>query len=120
LTKLFTARINATAPLPSIETALRLRKTECEKREANEKARVAWIEYETGVTGAIWVVEKSASGKINLGVSACSACDDRRNEAAAEETEVEIMKADSVAPRLVEEPKTVPTSSMLEKWPRSQ
>src|SRR5262249_11302518 len=102
LTRLFQARINATAPVRPIEAALTLWKRDCEKREADQKARIAWIEDETGAKSAIWVVEKSGARKIRLGVSECA---DQRAEATAEEVEIEIMKEDSVAPRAAEETK---------------
>ena len=60
------------------EAALTLRKRDCEKREADQKARIAWIEDETGAKSAIWVIEKSGARKISLGVSEC---DGQRAEA---------------------------------------
>ena len=102
LTKLFPARITAAAPIRPIEAALTLRKRDCEKREANHKARIAWIEGETGAKSAIWVVEKSGVRKINLGVSEC---EDQPAEATVEEVEVESMRTDSAAPQAAEESK---------------
>jgi len=102
LMKLFPARINAAAPVRTIEAALPLRKRDCEKREAEQKARITWIEDQTGAKSVIWVVEKSDARKINLGVSEC---EDRRTEATVEEVQIEIMRTDSVAPRATEESK---------------
>jgi hypothetical protein len=115
LTKLFPARITAAAPIRPIEAALTLRKRDCEKREANRKARIAWIEGETGAKSAIWVVEKSGVRKINLGVSEC---EDQPAEATAEEVEVESMRTDSAAPQSAEEPKASSLSAPLAKCPK--
>jgi hypothetical protein len=100
LMQIHPARINVAAPARSIEAALALRKRDCEKREAIQKARIAWIEDESGAKSAIWVVEKSDARKINPGVSEC---EDQRAGATAEEFEIEIMRTDSVAPRAAEE-----------------
>jgi hypothetical protein len=112
LTKLFPARINATAPIRSIEAALTPRKRDCEKREADQRARIAWIEDETGAKSAIWVIEKSGVRKITLSVPES---EDQRTEATAEETEKEIMRAEPVAPRAAEEPKATSPSSPFAK-----
>jgi hypothetical protein len=117
LTRFFQARINATAPVRSIEAALTLRKRDCEKREADQKARIAWIEDETGAKSAIWVVEKSGARKIRLGVSECA---DQRAEATAEAVEIEIMKEDSVAPRAAEETKASSLSAPFAKCSKDQ
>jgi len=112
LMKLLPARINVAAPVRSIEAALALRKRDCEKREADHKARIAWIEDETGAKSAIWVVEKSDARKINPGVSKC---EDQRAGATAEEVEIEIMRTDSVAPPETEESKTNSLSAPFAK-----
>lgn len=103
LTKVFAPRMNVSTPIRTIEAALKLRKNDCQKREADQRARIAWIEGEIGVKSAILVVEKSGARKINLGVAEC---DDQRTEATeatAGEVEIEIMREDLVAPRAAEE-----------------
>ncbi|HEV2664619.1 MAG TPA: hypothetical protein VG324_06900, partial [Blastocatellia bacterium] len=115
LTKLFPARITAAAPIRPIEAALTLRKRVCEKQEANLKARIAWIEDESGAKSAIWVVEKSDVRKINLGVSEC---EDQPAEATAEEVDVESMRTDSAAPQAAEESKASSLSAPLAKCPK--
>jgi len=115
LTKLFPARITAAAPIRPIEAALTLRKRVCEKQEANHKARIAWIEDESGAKSAIWVVEKSGVRKINLGVSEC---EDQPAEATAEEVEVESMRTDSPAPQAAEESKASSLSAPIAKCPK--
>jgi hypothetical protein len=112
LIRLLPARINVAAPVRSIEAALALRKRDCEKREADRKARIAWIEDETGAKSAIWVVEKSDSRKINPGVSEC---EDQRAGATAEEFENEIMRTESVAPRAAEESRASSLSAPFAK-----
>src|SRR5262249_23516774 len=108
LMKIFPARMNAAAPLRPIEAALALRKRDCEKREADQKARIAWIEDESGAKSAIWVIEKSDARKINHGVSECK---DKRTEATAGEVEIEIMRTESAAPQAAEESKASPLSA---------
>jgi len=115
LIKLFPARINVAAHVRSIEAALALRKRDCEKREANQKGRVAWIKDETGVKNAIWVVEKSDAVKINLGISEC---EDQPAEATAREVEIEIIRTDSATPRAAEEPKSSYISAQFVKCPK--
>lgn len=105
LTKLFPAGIAPTAPIRPIEAALTLRRKDCERRKADLKALIARIEDETGAKSAIWVVEKFGARKIAISVSEC---EDQRTEVTAEELEIEMMKADSVAPRAAEESKTSP------------
>src|SRR5215475_12486509 len=112
LMKLFPARINSAALARPIEAALALRKRDCEKREADQKARIAWIEDESGAKSAIWIIEKSDARKINRGVSEC---EDQRTEAPAEEVETENMRTDSAAPRAAEESKTSPLSTPFVK-----
>jgi hypothetical protein len=112
LTKLFPARITTPAPFHSIEAALRLRKRDCERREAVQKARIALIENETGAKGSIWVVEKSGVRKIALSVSEC---EDQKSEATAEEVEAEMMRADPVEPRAAEESRTPQSSAPFAK-----
>jgi hypothetical protein len=102
LMKIFPARMNAIASMRSIEAAFTLRKRDCEKREVDQKARITWIEDESGAKRAIWVIEKSGARKINPGVLEC---ENQRTEAPAEEVEIEIMKSDSVEPRADEESK---------------
>ena len=112
LTKLFPARITAATSIRPIEAALTLRKRDCEKREANHKARIAWIEGETGAKSAIWIVEKSGVRKINLGVSEC---EDQPAEATVEEVEVESMRTDSATPQAAEESKASSFSAPFAK-----
>jgi hypothetical protein len=112
LMKLFPTRINIAAPVRPIEAALALRKRDCEKREGDQKARIAWIEDETGAKSAIWVVQKSNARKISLGASEC---EDQRTEATAEEVEIEIMKTDSVEPPAADEPKASSFAAPLAK-----
>jgi hypothetical protein len=100
LIKLLPSRINVPAPIRSIEAVFALRKRDCEKREASQKGRIAWIKDETGVRSAIWVVEKSAAEKINLSVSKC---EDQPAESTAEEVEMEIIRTESATPRAAEE-----------------
>jgi hypothetical protein len=117
LIKLFHARINVPAPVRSIEAALALRKRDCEKREVNQKGRVAWIKDETGVKSAIWVVEKSGAEKINPGVSEC---EDQPAEARAGEVDIEIIRTDSSAPRAAEESKSSYISAPFVKCLKDQ
>jgi hypothetical protein len=117
LMKLFPARINSAALARPIGAALALRKRDCEKREADQKARIAWIEDESGAKSAIWIIEKSGARKINSGVSAC---EDQRTEAPAEEVEMENMRTDSAAPRTAEESKVSPLSAPFAKCSRDQ
>jgi len=100
LIKLLPSRINVPAPIRSIEAVFALRKRDCEKREASQKGRIAWIKDETGVRSAIWVVEKSAAEKINLSVSKC---EDQPAESTAEEVEMDIIRTESATPRAAEE-----------------
>src|SRR5262245_10706671 len=117
LMKIFPARINAGAPVRPIEAAFALRKRDCEKREADQKARITWIEDESGAKSAIWVIEKSGARKINPGVSAC---ENQRTEAPAEEVEIEIRKSDSVEPPAAEESKTSSHLAPFAKCSRDQ
>lgn len=110
LTKFFPARMTATAPIRPVEAAFTLRRKDCEWRRADQKARVARIEDGTGAKGAIWVVEKFGARKIALGVSECE-----DQEVTAGEVEIEIMKADSVAPRAAEESKASTLSAPFAK-----
>jgi hypothetical protein len=112
LTKLFPARITTPAPFHSIEAALRLRKRDCERREAVQKARIALIENETGAKGSIWVVQKSGVRKIAVSVPECG---DQKSEATAEEIEAEMMRADPVEPRAAEESRTPQSSAPFAK-----
>jgi hypothetical protein len=115
LMRIFPARINAALPVRPIEAALALRKRDCEKREAVQKARITWIEDESGAKSAIWVIEKSGARKINPGVSEC---ENQRTEATAEEVEIEIMKSDSVEPRAAEESKASSLLAPFAKCPK--
>jgi hypothetical protein len=112
LIKLFPRRINVAAPVRSIEAALTLRKRDCEKREANQKGRIAWIKDETGVKSAIWVVEESKAEKINPGVSKC---EDQPAETTAGEVEIEIIRTESAAPRAAEESRSSSFSAPFAK-----
>jgi hypothetical protein len=112
LTKLFPARITTPAPFHSIEAALRLRKRDCERREAVQKARIALIENETGAKGSIWVVQKSGVRKIAVSVSEC---EDQKTETTVEEVEAEMMRADPVEPRAAEESRTPQYSAPFAK-----
>jgi len=115
LMKIFPARINPAAAVRQIEATFALRKRDCEKREADQKARITWIEDESGAKSAIWVIEKSGARKINPGVSEC---EDQRTEATAEEVEIDIMKSDSVAPRAAEESKASSLLAPCAKCPK--
>ena len=117
LTKLFPARITPAAPIRLIEAALTHRKRDCEKRETDQRARIAWIEDETGAKSAIWVVEKSGVRKITLDVPES---EDEGTEATSEKVETEIIRAEPVAPRAAEEPKASSPSSPFAKCPRDQ
>jgi hypothetical protein len=117
LTKLIPARITVAAPVRSIEVALTPRKRDCEKREADQKARITWIEDETGAKSAFWVVEKSGERKTSL---SASEPEDQKTEAAAGETGTENMGAESGMPRAAEEPKPRPFSSPFAKCPKDQ
>ena len=112
LIKLFPGRIKVAAPVRSVEAALAIRKRDCEKREANQKGRVAWIKDDTGVKSAIWVVEKSNAEKINLSISEC---EDQPAETTAGEVEIEIIRTDSATPRAAEEPKSSSFSAPFAK-----
>jgi hypothetical protein len=102
LTKRFPTRITATAPISPLESLLMLRKKDCERREGDQKTRIAWIEAEAGAKSAIWVFEKSSVRKIGIGVSEC---EDQPTEASSEAVEIEIMKSDADEPRATEESK---------------
>jgi hypothetical protein len=117
LMKIFPARMNAAPPVRPIEAALAFRKRDCEKRQADQKARIAWIEDESGAKSAIWVIEKSDARKINRGVSAC---EDQRTEATAGEAEIEIMRTDSAAPPAAEESKSSTLSAPFTKCSKDQ
>jgi hypothetical protein len=117
LTKLIPARINATAPIRSIEVALTPRKRDCEKRETDQKARITWIEDESGAKSAIWIVEKSDEKKTGLSVSEA---EDQKTEATAGENETENTGAESAMPRTAEEPKPRPLAPPFAKCPRDQ
>ncbi len=110
LAMFFPARITATAPIHPIEAAFTLRRKDCEWRGADQKARIARIEDGTWAKGAIWVVEMFGARKIALSVSECE-----DQEVTTEEVDIEIMKADSVAPRAVEESKASQLSAPFEK-----
>jgi hypothetical protein len=112
LMKLFPTRINIAAPVRPIEAALALRKRDCEKRKADQKTRIAWIEDETGAKSAIWVFEKSEVRKIIPGVSEC---EDQPAEASVEAVEIEIMRSDADEPRVTEESKASSFSAPLAK-----
>lgn len=100
LTKIFTARITGAAHVRPIETALPLWKKDCERREWDQKTRVARIKDETGAKSSIWLVEKTGVGRIGLGVSEC---EDQPAAIVAEAVEIEIMKSDADAPQTDEE-----------------
>jgi hypothetical protein len=112
LIKLFPARMGVPAPVRAIEAAFALRKRDCEKREAIQKGRIAWIKDETGVESAIWVFEKSHAEKIKLGVSEC---EDQPAEPTAGEVEIEVIRTDSTTPRAAEESKASSFSTPLAK-----
>jgi len=117
LTKLIPARITVAAPIRSIEVALTPRKRDCEKRETDQKARIAWIEDESGAKSAIWIVERSGEKKTSLNVSGP---EDQKAEAAAGEAEIENMGAEPATPRAAEEPKPRPLASPFAKCPKDQ
>jgi hypothetical protein len=117
LTTLFPARRTAPAPFHPIEAVLTLRKRDCEGREADQKTRIALIENKTAAKRSIWVVEKSGVRKISLSVSEC---EDQSPESIADDVEVEMMRADPVAPRVIEESKTVQLSTPFAKCSKDQ
>jgi hypothetical protein len=112
LTKTFPTRIPAIAPIRAIEATFMLRKRECESRAPGQKPRIALIEGDAKAKGPIWVVEKAGVRKIALGVPEC---EDQGTAITAEEVEVEIIRADSVAPRAAEESKPNPLSTPFAK-----
>jgi hypothetical protein len=103
-------RINASAPIRAIEAALTPRKRDCEKREADQRTRIALIEDETGVKSAIWVVEKSGLRKINIRVL-------EPEDQEIESTEVRVEEAQ---PPAAEEPKASSPLSPFAKYPKDQ
>jgi hypothetical protein len=112
LTRRFLPGMTASAPISPIESALMLRKKDCERREGDHKTRIAWIEDETGAKSAIWVFEKSSVRKIGVSVSEC---EDQPTEASFEAVEIEIMKSDADEPRAAEESKAGLFSAPLAK-----
>ncbi|MBO0858759.1 MAG: hypothetical protein J2P21_09880 [Chloracidobacterium sp.] len=117
LTKLIPSRLTAASPIRSIEIALTPRKRDCEKRETDQKSRIAWIEDETGAKSAIWVVENS--GERNTSLSAPES-EEQKTEATAGETETQNMGADPATPRMAEAPRTRPFSSPFAKCAKDQ
>jgi len=117
LTKLIPARMTVAAPPRSIEVALTPRKRDCEKRETDQKARITWIEDESGAKSAIWIVEKSGERKTSM---SASESEDQKTEPTAGEAETENMGAEPATPRAAEEPKPRSFSSPLMKCPKDQ
>ena len=117
LMKMFPARMSAIAPFRTIEATFALRKRDCEKREADQKARITWMEDESGAKSAIWFIEKSAARKIKPGALEC---ENQRTESPAEEVEIEIMKSDPVEPRVAEESKESSPFAPFPKCSRDQ
>jgi hypothetical protein len=113
----FPARMIAAAQPRPLEVLVALRKIDCEIREAERKARIAWIEYEKGGKGPIRVIQKSRTGKDGLGASDC---EERKNEVATEEIEVETAEPeeDMIAPQINEELKASQFSDPFEKCSR--
>jgi hypothetical protein len=110
-TKSLSARINVAASIRTIEAALTPRKRDCEKREVEQKKRIAWIEDETGAKSAVWVVEKSGLRNINIRVSEP---EDQKNEATEAAVEEEVL------PPAAEAPKANLPSSPFAKYPKDQ
>jgi hypothetical protein len=109
-TRTLPVRINATAPIRTIEAALTPRKRDCEKREADQKGRLTWIEDETGIKSAIWVVEKSGLRKISIRVSEPENQESESTEATVEEAQ----------PPATEAPKASLPVSPFAKYPKDQ
>ncbi|HEY8462071.1 MAG TPA: hypothetical protein VIM99_16910 [Blastocatellia bacterium] len=111
-TKPSPARAKAAAPVRSIESALTLRKRDCEKRETDQRVTVTWVADETGAPNGVWVVEKSGLRKINIQITEP---EDQEIEATAEDVKEEMMRAEPVPTRTVAEPKASMPSSPFAK-----
>jgi hypothetical protein len=109
-TRALPVRINAIAPIRTIEAALTPRKRDCEKREADQRGRLTWVEDETGIKSAIWVVEKSGLRKINVRVSEPENQESESTEATVEEA----------PPPATEAPKASLPVSPFAKYPKDQ
>jgi hypothetical protein len=115
--QLFPARMIAAAQPHHLEVLVAMRKIECEKREAERKARIAWIEDEKGVKSTIRIVQKARTGKNGL---AASECEERKTQVATEELEIEIAEPEEevIAPQVSEELKASQFSDPFEKCSR--
>lgn len=113
LTKPLPARVKSPEPIRTVEAALTLRKRDCEKREADQRATITWIAGETGTQGGIWVVEKSGIRKIN---SQDPDVETQEIEATAEEVKTEF----PASARTPAEPKAGTPSSPFAKYPKEQ
>lgn len=111
LTKFFPARLTVNAPIGPIEAAFKLRRKECERLEADQKARTDRINAEIEAKGVIWVVEKFDPRKVALSVSECET-----QEVTAEEE----IKEDVVAPQAAEESKSSSFLSPFAKCSKDQ
>lgn len=115
--QLFPARMIAAAQPRPLEVLVALRKVDCEKREAERKARIAWIEDVKEAKGVIRVDGKPRTGKDGLGGSEC---EERKTEVVTEEIEIEIAEPeeDVIAPQMNEELKASQFSDPFEKCSR--
>jgi hypothetical protein len=110
-------RINATAPILTIEATLTARKRDCEKREADQKTHDAWTEDAAGAKSSIWIVEKSGLRKINIPVSES---EDQECETTAEQIQTESIRAEPVQPRTPKEQNADSPFSSFWKYPTDQ
>ncbi len=111
------ARI-AAAQNRHFEILLAFRKIDCEKREAERKARIALIEEVKATKGVIRVVGKPKSQKDGL---SGSECEDRKRNVVTEEIEVaepEAEPEDVIAPQIYEEQRSIQFSDPIEKCSR--
>jgi len=115
--KLTAARMISFSQPHPLEFLVAVRKIDCEKREAERKARIAWIETEKGVKNTIRVVGKSRTVKVGL---SASECEERKTEVANEEIEIEVGGPDEdlIAPQINDALKASQFSEPFEKCSR--
>jgi len=115
--QLIPARMIADAQPRPLEVLVALRNVDCGKREAERRARIAWIENEKSVKNTIRILGKSRAGKGGLGASEC---EERKTDVTTEELEIEVTvpEEDVMAPQLNEELKASQFSDPIEKCSR--
>ena len=117
LWQLAPARMLALSHTRPLEVLVAFRKLDCEKREAERKARIAWVEDAKGQKNVIRVIGKVKTGKDGL---RASDCEDRKTEIASDEVEIEVTgpEEEVIAPQLNEELKSTQFSDPFEKCTR--